>query len=155
MSDYDAAALVRTAILRMEPRFSRGKLAEMAGVTPTAISDFLNKKPDYPQIGMDKVTNLCRAVKIPVAKFLAVTSADTRPASDDTSNRTPGDVPNAVEAGLLRARALELEEENAALRIALRAGSDKLKELATDLAKSARPARGGVRRPSQRKPVAG
>jgi len=140
MSDYDAAALVRSAIRRLEPRFSRGKLAQMAGVTPTAISDFLNEKEDYPQIGMDKVTNLCRAVKIPVDRFLGVTSADIGRASNGT-NPKPGDVIDAAEAGLLRAELEALRHSEATLRKAVAALGRQLVKLS--VGKKTRRAQGG------------
>jgi hypothetical protein len=128
MSDpYDAADVIRAAIGVLEKTHSRGRLAAMAGVSKSVMSDFLNSREKQPQIGMDKVTNLARSLKKPVLSLLLSPAAAPQPGSVNPPVTGVREV--RVRDGSAEARMVELEGQNQALLEKVRAYEDALEAI--------------------------
>ncbi len=159
---YDLTEAIRNAILAMEETHSRGKLAAMAGVSKSVMSDFLNKREKQPQIGTDKVTSLARSMKLPIVRlFGAVASSDAMPRpvtpvlSSSSSDRTPGDAHDGPEADSLQRQIADRDQTIRSLRVAISAHAEQLKEVSGALAKLAGTPRTNVRKAARGKPSAG
>lgn len=118
-----AEELLRESVKARIGGRTQRSLAKAVGVSDSNMSDFLKGEQG---LGLERLAPLAKELGCTVADLFqpvrespTLTDLVTGQSSND-QNPQPGDVIDAAEAGLLRARTLALENENAALRAALR-----------------------------------